>query len=290
MQQTVIALGYFDSVHKGHQKVIKTAKEYADKNGCSLTVFTFKGNLKAMLSLADDKMVYTHKERQTILKSFGVDDIYFAPTDFNFLSLSKKSFLTKINKKYNIKCYVSGKDYKFGKFGEGNVDFLGEWAKNNAQDQIIVEDCLFGGEKISTTRIKKLLTNGEIEKANELLGREYSITGKVIQDRKVGRNLGFPTLNVHIDNGKHRIKEGVYLGKTVIDKKEYRTILNYGGRPTFDLNVSLVEAHVIDYEGNLYDKEVTLSFCKYMREVKKFSGVEDLKEQLKKDLLRAREE
>lgn len=289
LKPTVIALGYFDSVHKGHQKVIATALEYARANECTLTVFTFGGNLKAALSGQDDRSVFLPKEREQMLKNLGADDIYFAPVDKAFLSLSKKRFLKKMNKTYNIKCYVSGRDYRFGKKGEGDVDFLSKWAKAKKQDQIVVEDFIVDNKKVSTTEIKELLTNGEIEKANALLGREYSITGTVFRDRSVGTVLGFPTLNMRIDNAKHQLKEGVYLGKFIDNGVEYKAVINYGGRPTFEENARLIEAHLLDFKGDLYGKTVTLMFTSYLRDIVKFDGVEQLKEQLAIDMKNARE-
>ncbi len=289
LKPTVIALGYFDSVHRGHQKVISTAREYADVNGCSLTVFTFGGNLKEALVGGDEKAVFLPKEREQILKDLGADEIYFAPVDKSFLSLSKKRFLKKMNKTYNIKCYVSGTDYRFGKKGEGNVNFLAKWAKAKKQDQIIVEDFILNGEKVSTTGVKKLLSLGEIQKANELIGREYSVTGTVFRDRSVGTDLGFPTLNMRIDKTKHHLKEGVYAGKFSSDGTDYLAVINYGGRPTFDLNTSLIEAHVLDFKGDLYGKTVTLRFCSFLRDIVKFDGVEQLKAQLSLDMQRTRD-
>lgn len=290
LKPTVIALGYFDSVHKGHQKVINSAREYANANGYTLTVFTFGGNLKAALSGNDDKCVFLSKEREQMLKDLGADEIYFAPVDKAFLSLSKKRFLKKMNKTFNIKCYVSGNDYRFGKKGEGDVAFLSKWAKSKKQDQIIVEDFVIDGKKVSTTDIKEFLTKGEIQKANELLGREYSVTGTVFRDRSVGTDLGFPTLNMRIDKSKHHLKEGVYVGKFLSDGIDYSAVINYGGRPTFDLNTSLIEAHVLDFKGDLYGKTVTLRFCSFLRDIVKFNGVEDLKKQLAIDMQCAREE
>ena len=284
LRPTVIALGYFDSVHKGHQKVIQTAREYADKNDCSLTVFTFKGNLKAMLTGTDEKCVFLPKEREEILKNLGADEIFFAPVDRKFLSLSRRSFLRKLNKKFNIACYVCGTDYKFGKFGKGDITYLQKWAKKKKKTQLIVDDFIVDGQKVSTTIVKEYLTSGDIKKANELLGRPYSVTGTVFRDRTVGTDLGFPTLNMRIDNEKHRLKEGVYAGKFDYDGKEYRAIINYGGRPTFDLNTCLIEAHVIDFSGDLYGKTVTLKFCSFIREIKKFNGIEDLTAQLAIDM------
>lgn len=290
IKPTVIALGYFDSVHLGHQKVISQARAYADEHGYSLTVFTFKGNLKAMLNADGDKMVYLPKEREEILKDLGADEVYFAPVDFSFLSLSKKAFLTKLNKKYQIKCYFTGVDYKFGKFGQGTIDDLTEYAKLNGQDHKIVDTYSVGNEKVSTTNIKKLLNIGDVEQVNKLLGRKYSITGTVFKDRKVGSMMGIPTINMRIDSDKCRIREGVYSGVVKIAKKDYLAVINYGGRPTFDLNTSLVEAHVIDYQGDLYNETLTLQFTKRIRDTKKFDSVDALKEQLLKDILMTKEE
>ncbi|MBQ8426608.1 MAG: riboflavin biosynthesis protein RibF [Clostridia bacterium] len=281
---TVLALGYFDSVHLGHRKVIETAKRYAIEHGATLTVLTFGGNLRAMLSCGDDKVVYLAKEREGLLKQLGVDDIYFAPVDFSFLSMGKLAFLNKINRKYNVICYVCGEDYRFGKFGKGDVNDIKRYAEEKNQHYIITETELYEGKKISTSYIKRLLTMGSIEKANELLVNPYFVTGKVCDGRRVGRDLGFPTLNLNIHKEKHRLRDAVYAGHAYIDGVKYTAIMNYGPRPTFDLNDKIIEAHILDFNGDLYGKEVMLCFDAYIREIQKFSGMEDLKNQLKKDL------
>ena len=290
LKPVVMALGYFDSVHLGHKKVIETAREYARENNLKLVVFTFKGNLKAVLSKSDDKCVYLFNERKNLLKEMGADEIYFAPVSANFLSLSKEAFLKKLGSKYDVKCFVCGTDYRFGKFGEGDVSFLKQYCQENAKECIIESDFLFDGEKVSTTLIKKLLTAGEVEKANVLLGRDYSITGKVFKDRMVGSKIGFPTVNIKIDEDKFRIKDGVYEGKIKIYNEEYKALINYGARPTFDLSEKLVETHVIGFSGDLYGKEITISFLRRIRDVIKFSSKEHLISQIKKDILSIKEE
>lgn len=280
----VLALGYFDSVHVGHRKVIETAKKYADEHGATLTVFTFGGNLRAVLSCGEDKVVYLPKEREELLYSVGADNVYFAPVDFNFLSMGKLAFLNMINKKFNVICYVSGEDYRFGKFGKGTVEDLKRYAEEKNQDYIIAETELYDTRKISTSYIKRILSTGGVEKANELLGNPYFITGKVYADRRVGHDLGFPTMNINIPNEKHRLRDAVYAGHIYVDGKKYKAIINYGPRPTFDLMDKLVEAHIVDFNGDLYDKEVKLYFDSYMREIQKFSGAESLRRQLAKDL------
>lgn len=281
---TVLALGYFDSVHLGHRKVIEKAKSYANAHNAKLIVITFGGNLRAMLSGEQDKNVYLTNEREELLKQLGVDDIFFAPVDFDFLSMEKIDFLNMLNRKYEINCYVCGEDYRFGKLARGTVDDIKRYAKEKNQDCIVTETELYNGEKISTSHIKRLLSNGNVEKANLLLASPYFVSGKVFSDRKVGRNLGFPTINLKIDKDKHHLKNAVYKGHIFIEGVKYNTIINYGSRPTFDMSNKLIEAHIVDFDGDLYGKDVKLYFDSFMREIQKFSSLERLQEQLKKDL------
>ncbi len=284
-EKTVIALGYFDSVHLGHRKVIEKAKRYAEKQGASLAVFTFKGNLKAFLSAQKEKNVYTAKEREKLLKDIGADQIYFAPVNKTFLDKGRLAFLNLLNKKFDIIAYFSGDDYSFGKFGKGKIDYLSKYAKSHGQEHVVVKTFISGGERVSTTRIKGELEKGNIKNANVLLGKDYSITGKVFGDRKVGTSLGFPTLNLKIDYSKITLKNAVYSGYIYWKGKEYKAIINYGARPTFNLEEKLVEAHVIDFDFNLYGKEITLYFSDYLREIKKFKDKTELISQLKRDVL-----
>jgi riboflavin kinase/FMN adenylyltransferase len=285
----VLALGYFDSVHKGHKKVIDSAKERADKIGAKLVVVTFGGNLKALTSNAKEKVVYTATEREKLYRDLGVDEVYFAPTDKEFLAMSGVEFLDLLNAKYQVDSYFSGEDYRFGKSGVCTVNDLSTYAENKGQGCFIVQLMTFDGEKISTTAVKERLTNGDLKGANYMLGRPYSVTGVVFEDRKVGKTLGFPTVNLKLDKRKHHIKDGVYFGRTEVFGKTYKAIINYGARPTFDLTEKLVEAHLVDFDGELYGMELTLYFDDYMRDIIKFSNAEELKEQLKIDLKIAKE-
>ena len=284
----VIALGYFDSVHRGHQKVIKTAKEQANLIGAKAVVFTFKGNLKSAISGGEEKVVFTPEERTEFLKNAGADFIYFAPVSEEFLSLDKTEFLDFINGEFNIKGYVSGGDYRFGKGGKGCISDIIDYAKHKNQ-LVITEDTLNEkGEKISTTLIKNCLLDGDVVKANLLLGRDYSISGKVFEDRKVGRKLGFPTVNIKIEKDKHPLKDGVYFGSIILDGKKYKTLINYGARPTYSLNEKLLEAHILDFSGELYGREITVNFSGFLREIIKFKDENGLKAQLLADLDKVR--
>ena len=288
-KRAVIALGYFDSVHLGHKNVIESAVNVAKKLDAITVVFTFKGNLRAILSGKQDCVVYTASEREKLIKNLGVDQVFFAPTTKKFLSLGRRAFLNHINKEYDIVCYVSGEDYRFGKMGKGNVEYLNSYAKKNGQTVITVETLNFGGEKISTTAIKELLLNGMVEKANSILGREYFVCGKVFSDRQVGSKIGFPTINIKPNKEKQTLKHGVYAGSVSFNGVKYKALINYGARPTFGLNEPLVEAHLIDFSGELYGVEVTVYFEKFIRSVEKFDSIEQLKKQIENDLIKVKE-
>ncbi len=283
-KKTVIALGYFDSVHRGHIEVMRKARELAKKSGASLVVFTFDGNLKGAINGELEKCVYTPLERKEIIEKTGVDEVFFAPVTKEFLSLDRKEFLDYLNGKYDISYYVSGQDYKFGFKGLGDSEYLKRYSSARGQQYVVCPTEDYLGEKISTTRIKACLKDGYIVAANVMLGRSYSITGKVFEDRKIGRKLGFPTVNIKIDSDKFKLKGGVYKGRTRIDGVEYKAIINYGARPTYGLNESLIEAHIVDFSGDLYGKELTLFFDDYLRDIKKFSCENELKAQLNEDL------
>ena len=280
----VVALGYFDSVHRGHQKVIKTAVKQAKLTGAKTVVFTFKGDLKGVIAGCEDKVVFTPEERAVFIKDIGADEIYFAPVTESFLSMDKTEFLDFINGKFNIIGYVSGSDYRFGKGGQGSVSDVIKYAKEKGQFVVTAETLTENGEKISTTLIKKCLSDGNIVKANNLLGRAYSVSGTVFKDRKVGRKLGFPTVNIKIVKDKHPLKDGVYFGSIELDKKRYKTLINYGARPTYSLSEKLIEAHILDYSGELYGKNITICFSGFLREIIKFSDENGLRTQLLADL------
>ena len=288
-EKRVVALGYFDSVHIGHVAVLSKAKQTAEQLRAKTLVFTFDDGLKKILGFSNTDNVYTKSERENIYKSLGMDEVFFAPIDKEFLGLDKKQFLDYLNENFEIVAYVCGEDYRFGKGGQGDVQYLKEYARERSQQVVIAPVVLVSGEKVSSTLVKQLLIDGKIAEANSVLCKKYSVTGVVFEDRKVGRSIGFPTVNIKAEKNKQQLKSGVYAGSVQIDGKDYRAIINYGARPTFNLEEKLIEAHIIDFNGNLYGKQLTLYFDSFMREIKKFESTEQLIYQLKMDSLAVKE-
>ncbi len=280
----VIALGYFDSVHIGHQKVISTAVARAKELGVTPATFSFDGNLRKFIGGADGKYVFTTAERKRLIYNLGVEEILFAPVTKTFLSKGKLFFLNYLNDIYDVKGYVSGEDYRFGHNGLGDVGYLKEYAEKRGQFVVTVPAVTLNEKRVSTTYIKSLLLCGDITTANAMLGGKYFVTGKVLKGRKVGRKIGFPTVNLPINADRSPVKYGVYSATVNVDGKEYKAVVNYGERPTYELYDRIVEAHIIDYEGDLYGKDLKIYFESYLRDIIKFNGEAELIEQLKKDV------
>ncbi len=281
--RVVLALGYFDGVHKGHAEVIKNAVEYAKKTDGIPVVVSFCGNLRATLGVKDAKYILSEEERKSAFYSLGAKEVFLLPTDKATLSMAGREFLDLLNSRYDVYGYVCGEDYRFGKNGRWGAEDLKKYAAENGQTVTVTPTYLFNGKKVSSTLIKTMLKDGKIECANSLLFAPYSVSGTVGHGRGEGRNLGYPTLNLKIDEAKAELKDGVYLGGCVLDGKYYPAMINYGDSPTFDSKKRVIETFALGFKGDAYGKKVTVVFKKYLRDIEKFGSEEELRKQLEKD-------
>lgn len=277
LDNAALLLGNFDGVHKGHQELIRIAKE----NSKNVSVLLFDVNIGKLLSSPNKgrKELTSLEDKLSIFDSFGIDRAYIVKTDISFLSLSKDRFISEVLKKIDPKLIVVGEDYSFGYKGEGDVSYLKGFF--NVISSPLVND-KYG--KISTRTIKKLIEEGDIETANDELGYLYSLKGEVIHGLENGRKIGFPTANISLDEDYVIPKKGVYAGYTNINNEEYQSIINIGDNPTIGaLNKNILESHLLNYSDDLYGKEIKVSFLKYLRDEKRFSSLEELREQLEYD-------
>ncbi|MCD8294612.1 MAG: riboflavin biosynthesis protein RibF, partial [Clostridia bacterium] len=274
----LIVLGCFDGLHRGHMSLIKQAALEAKINGLDLGIMMFeKGK--------GDKQLYTLDERLDILSGTKVK--FVLTIDFNdeFKKTTPGAFLDKVSDIVNVKAFMSGKDFHFGKDAKGKASTIKNYAE---KDENVwyksVKDLTEKGQKIGVTGIREMLENGDIEGANALLGRNFYITAPVISGDGRGRLLGFPTANIRWPEGKIEIKQGVYNVLCDVDGVQYKGIANFGGRPTFNEDEPLVEVHLESFSGDLYGKTVRVEFVSYIRDISRFSSADALVAQLKSDL------
>ncbi|MFW5780601.1 MAG: riboflavin biosynthesis protein RibF [Bacillota bacterium] len=281
----VLALGFFDSVHIGHRYLLSQAKKVAKKEKARLTVITFNDNFLKNLNRAE-KEIYLLKERLKILKKLGYNDVIVLDPTKEFLSMSEDQFLEYILT-LNPTAIVAGKDYTFGKMGKGNMAYLSGYMLNKNVKVIEINLQKVNLRKISTTHIKKLLSQGNIEKANCLLGENYFVSGRVTKGRGVGSRMGIPTANLTINEMKHIPLDGVYKTTTEVDNMNYDSITNVGAHPTFEDEINNIETMLIDKKLNLYNKDITVYFEKRIRDIIKFETPEKLANQIKQDIKKA---
>lgn len=282
---TVIALGTFDGLHLGHTDVINTARDYAERNGLKLAVFTFSNHPLALIrpDLVPVRII-SAEEKIKLLESFGVDYLINIPFTEDFAALSPDEFLEKLAC-FNYRCLVVGENFTYGFLGSGKTETLERSGRKNGFDVIVRPLVKMNGNVVSSTGIRNLIQAGHIEYANRMLGRAYSITGKIVHGEQRGRRLGFPTANIELLHGEMAVPApGVYAVTASIEGSIYEGMGNIGNNPTFnDVEHVRLEVNLFNCSGDLYGKTMSVQFHKYIRAEKKFSGVEELCRQIEED-------
>lgn len=282
---TVIALGTFDGLHLGHTDVINTAKDYAERSGLKLAVFTFSNHPLALIrpDLVPVRII-SAEEKIKLLESFGVDYLINIPFTEDFAALSPDEFLEKLAC-FNYRCLVVGENFTYGFLGSGKTETLERSGRKNGFDVIVRPLVKINGNVVSSTGIRNLIQAGHIEYANRMLGRAYSITGKIVHGEQRGRKLGFPTANIELLHGEMAVPApGVYAVTASIEGSIYEGMGNIGNNPTFnDVEHARLEVNLFNCSGDLYGKTMSVQFHKYIRAEKKFSGVEELCRQIEED-------
>lgn len=288
-ERSAVALGYFDGLHLGHIGVISAA---LSQSGLKSAVFTFNCDT-TLPKFARREDIISFENKRELLAKIGVDYLY-AP-DFAAVSeLSAEEFVRDILVgRLNAGFACCGTNFRFGKNGSGTPELLEEIGKKYGMRALTVEDVCHEGVMISSTHIRELIRNGEIEKANELLGYELCYRLPVVWGNQIGKTLLFPTINQIIPDTNVIPRFGVYKSFTEIDGKFLRSITNIGIKPTIDDrrdgNGAVMETHIIGYDGFLYGQRISVSLCSFIRPEKKFSGIAELKAQIAADIEAAKQ-
>jgi len=292
-KKPVVTIGTFDGVHLGHQKVILRLQEFAKQHDGETVIFTFHTHPRLVTSPNEGnlRLLTTLNEKINLFEKYGIDHLIVYTFDKVFSELSYTEFVEKILvEKIGTHCLVVGYDHKFGKNREGGFDYLQKCAEKFSFEIERLDALAVDKDNVSSTKIRNALENGDIEKANRFLGYQFTLHGKVVEGKQLGRTLGFPTANIEASD-KHKIIPGygVYAVKVEINGAEYKGMLNIGTRPTFNNNADnrSIEVNIFDFENDIYSKEITLKFVGKIRDEQRFGSIEMLVDQLKKDKITA---
>ena len=286
-KNSILLVGNFDGLHLGHQKLFNLAKKYKKKFKLKIGVVTFEPIPKMYFNKKlTNYRISNISQKIKILEKLGVDFLITKKFDKKFSKMKSHSFIKEVlYKKLNVKYIFVSNNFRFGNKREGNVNQLINNEKNYKYKIVKPKPLKLKNKIISSTLIRKLLSNGKIEFVNKMLNRNWSIAGKVEKGRKLGKKIGFPTCNIDIKDYV-LAKPGVYAVKIYRKNKNFplKGIANLGYRPTFNQNKMLLEVHIFNFNENLYNKHLTIEFINFIRKEKKFKNINQLKKQINLDL------
>jgi len=271
-----LCLGYFDGVHLGHQTLIKYARKNAKH---TLGLLTFNKPISTLVDNGKYTNVLTSlDDRFKIISKLGVDYYFVLQIDKNFTEMSDLDFIGMLQK-MNVKEIYVGKDFRYGKKASGTIYTLQDYF-----DVKVIDIENIDNEKISTQRIDDLIINGNVSYANDLLGHNYNIVGTIVHGKQIGTKIGYPTLNLKLSDNYVLPKFGVYKTICYIDNIPHTSITNVGIKPTVGGESPSIEVHLLNFDKEVYGDVVNVEFIKFIRPEQKFSSLEELKEQIKKDI------
>jgi riboflavin kinase/FMN adenylyltransferase len=276
-----LTVGSFDGVHLGHLDVIRHAVVGARARAAQPALITFEPHPRCVLDPANcPQSITTLQEKLALLEAAGIEHAVVIRFDRELASLSPQQFVDRLAAVMEIRRWVIGYDFAFGRGRTGSA----EWLREHGHEVEVVAPFLFEGRELHSSEVRRLVTTGEVEVANRLLGREYSMAGPVEAGDRVGRTLGFPTANIGIEPNKLVPALGAYAGRARAPEGDFIAALSVGYRPTFGGTQLRVEAFLLDFEGDLYQQRLELRFTKYLHPDIKFPGAAELVAQLRQDV------
>ncbi len=280
--KTIYALGVFDGVHLGHQALLKACVELAEKNHCQAGAVTFGSHPDGLISGSTPKLLCTTEDRKQFIEHYNIKHILLLPFDQQLRQQPWQDFLTMLLEK-GAAGFVCGDDFRFGYKGEGNAKLLTAFCNKRNLPITVVPEQTLNGVRISSTHIRRCIEQGQMEEAVRFLGHPFVVTGVVVPGRQLGRTIGIPTANLQLPEGLAAPKFGVYACKVCVDGTDYMAVTNVGTRPTVGGHHVTVEPWILDFDGDLYGKILSLRFYKFLRPEQKFGSLEELKAEIQKN-------
>jgi riboflavin kinase/FMN adenylyltransferase len=287
-KDSILAIGNFDGIHLGHQKILQLLEEKATKRALPSLVLTFSPHPEKILGEKIVKMIQTLDQRVREIEKFGIEAVLIVPFDESFSSLSGQDFVQKIVvNTLKAKEVIVGDNFRFGKNREGDISLLQQQASRLDFQVYSIPPVVKDGMVVSSSLIRSSLQEGKIEIANNLLGRLFEIEGSVVKGKSRGKALGFPTANIATEN--EIIPSGVFITTSWIDSESFPSLTNVGNRPTFHQKETIIESFIIGLNKDLYGEKIRVNFIKKIRDEMKFNTPDDLSQQIKKDLEEAKD-
>lgn len=286
-----IALGYFDGVHLGHQKVIAQAKTIAERNGYKSAVMTFDPHPSVVLgkSVRHVEYITPLRDKIKLISELGIDYLFIVQFTREFANLLPQEFVDQYLIDLNVQHVIAGFDYTYGRMGKGTMETLPFHSREKFTFTVIPK-LACNNEKISSTLIRSLIRDGKMEEIPPILGRFYATSGTVIHGDKRGRTIGFPTANIELSNDYLTMPLGVYCVRLFVEGEWHEGVCNVGYKPTFNKEVlekPSIEVHVFDFDRDIYAHNVTVEWHLHLRKEQKFSGIEELVLQIEEDKRKA---
>lgn len=284
LKNTIVTVGKFDGIHKGHEKLFDVLKENA--NGRQKVVLTFETTPREFLKDNANKTIVTDNEKQILCEQQGIDVYMKMPMTKEFLSLSPEDFIEKVLKeKMGATTIVCGPDFHFGSKAVGNVEFLMNNQERYGFKLIVVEKEKYHDKDISSSGIREKIVQGKMDEVNEMLDHPYRIIGRVEHGKQLGRTIGLPTANLIPDKNKLLPPNGVYRTVVVIKDRYFNAISNVGINPTVEDGKEIkVETHIIDYDEDIYGEIIEVRFYEFIRPERNFNNIEEMKNQINRDI------
>ena len=288
-EKQILALGFFDGVHLGHAALLRECRSLAEKENCRAGVVTFGSHPEELIRGTAPGLINTLSDRERLLKeTFQMDNVIVLPFDRKLRTMHYMDFFRMLLGTYHAAGFVCGEDFRFGHRGEGNAKKLAEACADAGLPCTVVPQQKLNGQAVSSTLIRSYMETGYMSKAVACLGHPHILTGKVVRGHQLGRTIGIPTANLMLPKELVVPKFGVYVCIAQVEGKRYPAVTNIGTRPTVAGIGITVEPWLLDYSGDLYGREITLEFYQFLRPEQKFSTLEALRDEIRRNAEEAR--